>query len=682
VSGLVYVIKRPQDVKEILNVFDEEKSPLHALVRLNEYSLTWTISQLYNNARGRPLQLLPFQSVMMDMLWGRKFPLVLMSRGGGKSFGLGVYALTRALLCPGSKIVIVGAGLRQSMHVFNYIIGLYNQSPIIQESLKRYGGPKITTSGPYINVGNLSKITALPIGDGEKIRGQRATHIICDEFASIPEGVFETVIRPFASVHADPEERVRVEEFCNRLCDCGADDALIEKIRDMQGYGNQVILSGTASYEFNHFYKYYRSYEAIINSRGDSYKIQKAMEERARTSMQNQFSNMKQDEIKTLAAGWKNYAIYQLPYHGIPRGFLDAENIANDKATFSPVRFGMEYECRFAKDSDGFIKRSLINDATPADEKSFTVELYGDPSYEYVMGLDPARHNDNFGLIVLKLVPGGSELVYADAWRGKDTPFSVKKIRDVMRRFNIVRIAMDQGGGGDAVADTLRLKELCEKDELPIFPVKEQIGDKRLLGEQGLFILDIVKWSSNWISIAAHGLHGDIEHLRLLFPTLPIVSSNPNKKANSKIAYQYMPQIVEQYASRALRHERQPDEEECQVLDNMIFGKENDDFEKVEDGTWDHIQSTIDETCAIERMVTPGGVEQFELPKLQEQREGLDVRRRDRFSALVLAAYAARVYRAEERNRKPIKSGGSPNSILNRKGRGRRKIVRKGAVMY
>ena len=35
-----------------------------------------------------------------------------------------------------------------------------------------------------------STITCLPLGDGSKIRGQRANDIIADEFASIPRDIF------------------------------------------------------------------------------------------------------------------------------------------------------------------------------------------------------------------------------------------------------------------------------------------------------------------------------------------------------------------------------------------------------------------------------------------------------------------------------------------------------------
>ena len=44
-------------------------------------------------------------------MWNRKFPMLIASRGFGKSFMLSLYALLRALLLPKRKVVVVGAAL-------------------------------------------------------------------------------------------------------------------------------------------------------------------------------------------------------------------------------------------------------------------------------------------------------------------------------------------------------------------------------------------------------------------------------------------------------------------------------------------------------------------------------------------------------------------------------------------
>lgn len=82
--------------------------------------------------KGRPLELAPFQSVILQTLWDKTFPILLMTRGGGKSFMLAVYALLRATLVQGSKVVIVAASFRQSKVVFDYILKIWEGSRAAQ----------------------------------------------------------------------------------------------------------------------------------------------------------------------------------------------------------------------------------------------------------------------------------------------------------------------------------------------------------------------------------------------------------------------------------------------------------------------------------------------------------------------------------------------------------------------
>ena len=118
----------------------------------------------------------------------------------------------------------------------------------------------------------------------------------------------------------------------------------------------------------------------------------------------------------------------------------------------------------FPTDSDGFFKRIMISNATPGfnDEKqSFSVEIQGDPNYEYVMGVDPARKTDNFSISILKLMPNGQGYrnVYCYSMNNKNWITSVRKLRELLKKFNIVRMAVDTGGGGYTVEDLLQNKE-------------------------------------------------------------------------------------------------------------------------------------------------------------------------------------------------------------------------------
>ncbi len=74
------------------------------------------------------IQLLPSQALMLNEMWSRKFPILIASRGFGKSFMLSLYSILRALLLPKRKVVIVGAAFRQSKILFEYMETIWRES--------------------------------------------------------------------------------------------------------------------------------------------------------------------------------------------------------------------------------------------------------------------------------------------------------------------------------------------------------------------------------------------------------------------------------------------------------------------------------------------------------------------------------------------------------------------------
>ena len=151
------------------------------------------------------ITILPSQALMLHEMWNRKFPMLIASRGFGKSFILSLYSLIRALLLPERKIVVVGAAFRQSKVLFEYMETIWNNAPILRSMCTPESGPRRDVDRCVMRI-NKSRVTCLPLGDGQKIRGQRANDIITEEFASIPRDIFETVVAGFAAVSSDPVE--------------------------------------------------------------------------------------------------------------------------------------------------------------------------------------------------------------------------------------------------------------------------------------------------------------------------------------------------------------------------------------------------------------------------------------------------------------------------------------------
>ena len=116
--------------------------------------------------------------------------------------------MLRALILPNRKVVVVGAAFRQSKVLFEYMETIWRNSPMLRDICDGDSGPRRDTDRCTLRL-NDSTVTCLPLGDGQKIRGQRANDIIADEFASIPREIFENVVAGFAAVSADPVENVK-----------------------------------------------------------------------------------------------------------------------------------------------------------------------------------------------------------------------------------------------------------------------------------------------------------------------------------------------------------------------------------------------------------------------------------------------------------------------------------------
>jgi len=526
-----------------LNIDVEEKdiiNPTELLYSTAEedfqYRLTWLMSQpeyfsftckqLFN------IDLLPSQALILREMWNRKFPMLIASRGFGKSFSLSLYAMLRATLLPGRKVVIVGAAFRQSKVLFEYMETIWNNSPLLRDICDSSSGPRRDTDRCVMKI-NESKIICLPLGDGQKIRGQRANDIISDEFASIPRDIFETVVAGFAAVSSNPVENVKrlaAEKKAKELgIELEQDDSGVIKKKD-----NQIILSGTAYYDFNHFATYWKRWKSIIKSGGCKDKLRDVF---GGEDVPENFD-------------WKEYSIIRIPYELLPEGFMDASQVARSKATVHAGIYQMEFGAVFTRDSEGFFKRSLVEscvahrDNDIKDEKEevivYNAKLMGDKDKRYVFGVDPASEADNFSIVVIELDGNHRKIVYCWTTRRsehkekvkkgyvKETDFysyCARKIRDLMKLFPCVHIAMDAQGGGIAVMEALHDKDKIQSGEHPIWPTIDENKEKDTDDQKGLHILEMCQFADHkWLVEANHGLRKDFEDKSVLFPMFDSIS--------------------------------------------------------------------------------------------------------------------------------------------------------------
>lgn len=505
---------------------EEEEIPSVLLdVMTNPNYLSFVAKEIMNT------EMLPFQGLIMKELWLRPFPMLIATRGCGKTFILALYGMLRAFLQQGVRIVLVGAAFRQSKLIFEYMAEIWNRSPLLRDicGTGREQGPKFDIDRCVMTIG-ASKIVAIPLGNGEKIRGLRANYIICDEFASINKEVFENVVRGFAAVSANPVEAVKAEyrEKAKRFLNIG------EQPKESEIYmGNQTIISGTAYFGFNHFHDYWERNKKIINSRGDTRKLEQLFPD----GIDKNFD-------------YRDYSIIRLPYNLLPDKFMDMKQIAHARANIHKAYFNMEYGAIFARDTDGFYKRSVIEKCVAKEENNiimpitglakFSVTNRGKQNSKYVIGIDPASERDNFSIIVLELLADHvrivhcwtstrrvhSEYIKAGLTQENDFySFCARKIRDLRTIFPCDCIGIDGQGGGVAIEEALKDKDKIKANEAMILPAIDPNKSRPTDDLSGEHILHVFQAAdSEWLSTANHNLRKDLEDRLLLFPEFDTVT--------------------------------------------------------------------------------------------------------------------------------------------------------------
>ncbi len=583
------------------------------------------------------INLAPFQVAILQELWNRKFPMLVASRGAGKTFLLAIYAILRAIFHQGAKVVIVGSAFRQAKFMFEYIKTIWDNSPILQHICGGINNhPKRDIDECFFDVGQ-SRITAIPLGDGTKIRGLRANYIIADEFASIPLEIFEVVIKGFGAVSSNPTERaekVARMELYRRL---GEEEAALE-IEETLGFGNQTIVSGTAYYAFNHFYQYWKKYKSIVESQGDIRKLE------------NIFNGNIEEGFD-----WTAYSVIRMPYTLLPKGFMDEAQIASSKATIHRSLYNMEYGAVFAEDSDGFFKRSLIETCvtknpitlSSGNMVKFYASLNGSPSAEYVYGIDPASERDNLAIVILEVNPDHRRIVYSwtlnkqklrDRVKNEDSKigfynYCARKIRDLMKVFPTKHIGIDTQGGGLQLMEVLHNPGDLLQNELAIWPYIVDNNNpmkpdpfwwetekKPTDIENGLHILHEVNFAkAEFTSQANHGLRKDFEAQMTLFPA-------------------YDTAVL----ADALAHDH-------------LLGRE---FDTLEDCVLE-IEELKDELATIEHSQTSVQArEHWDTPEIKKAGGRKGRQRKDRYSALIIANMLARAIENRLKGHDVVSVGG------------------------
>jgi len=419
----------------------------------------------------KPLRLAVHQRLIIRGLWRYQFNLLILTRGGGKTFLLALYCVLKAMLFPREKCVVASSSYRQAQFTFDEIIKIYEESPLLRQACTK--PPAKGPNSCEMHLENGSKVIAYPLGDGQKIRGARANTLVMDEVAQIPSEIINLVILPMMNTRQDPF--------------------------DTSGRKNHLVMASSAYFQFNHLYDRYRQYQEKTNPSSPEF-----------------------DDA---------YGLHVYTVDDMPDGWMDEKIIAEARATLTELQFMMEYMCIFPPDSDGFFPAALVNGAR---KQSVIIEPTGEKGAEYVFGIDPARSGDNFALVVIKLDTTGSgsprnKVVACYSLHRHTFPQMHEFIRYQLRNYEsnggkVVRIQMDNGGGGQTLRDLLA-EEFAwfneETERWETMPAIVDMDNEEFEFLSGRRILRMQVFGSQSINTMNYDLRADLEKGKLLIPIQP-----------------------------------------------------------------------------------------------------------------------------------------------------------------
>ena len=549
------------------------------------------------------VKLFPFQHMAIKSMLESDYFLGIWSRGMSKSFTTGIFAFLDAVLNQGVQTGIISKSFRQAKMIFKKIEDIANkpEAQMLAQCITR----KNKSNDQWTLEIGSSQIHALPLGDGEKLRGFRFHRIIIDEMLLMPERIYNEVIVPFLSVVENPTER---EDMYNLETELIAQGKMKEEDR-YKWPNNKLIMLSSASYKFEYLYKLYEKFDNLILGTGH--------------------------EKDTNA----HRVIMQFSYDCAPNQLYDKNLIDQARASMSQSQFDREFGAVFTDDSSGYFKTSKMSSCTIADGEGQSIQVAGDPDSKYILSFDPSwaesESSDDFAMQVFKINDSTKQgtLVHSYALSGARMKDHIFYFHYLLTNFNIVAVCGDYNGGVQFL-NAANESELFKTSKIEIKTIDTELDDienyqKALRLAKGEYNLSdkkiciLRKPTSGWIRRANEHLQSCFDHRKVWF-------------ASRAVDDDYHSQRAKRIPIDQLKFLRSTDAEDSQ-------GKAAKMIDFIEH-QYDMINLTKTECALIQIKTSPQGTQTFDLPQSLKRQGGPDKARKDSYSAFVLGCWMIKSY--------------------------------------
>lgn len=571
----------------------EEDIAKENLYKFLKENITFTTSLMSG------VDLFPFQHMAIKAMFETDYFMGVWSRGMSKSFTTGVYAFLDAVMNQGVEIGILAASFRQSKQIFKKIedIASKPEARMLANCITK----KSKSNDEWLMEIGRSRIRALPLGDGSKLRGFRFHRIIIDEFLLMPERIYNEVIVPFLSVVENPTQRENLYNLETKLIEQGK---MEEKDRHVWP-NNKLIMLSSASYKFEYMYKLYSQFDDLIKNQTDK----------------------------------ATRCIMQFSYDCAPKQLYDQNLLTQAKATMSQSQFEREFGALFTDDSSGYFKTSRMAACTVKDGDEPHVEIKGSPEDEYILAFDPSwsesESSDDFAIQILKYHKdkGTSTLVHSYAMSGTPLRDHITYFHYLIKNFNIVAMVGDYNGGVQFI-NAVNESQLFKSEKIKIQTIdgdfdkmdsyKDELRTARhQYNKKEHKYLILRKPTSDWIRRANELLQANFDHKRIWFGSRAVDESY-NKQRAKKIPI------------GKLNFVRLSDDEKQQNSQAKMI-----DFIEHQ---YDMMNMTKNQCALIQITTSPQGTQTFGLPVELRRQTGPDKARKDSYSALILGSWMVKLF--------------------------------------
>ena len=390
------------------------------------------------------LELHLFQKILITMMMHSTVFVWVASRGLGKSFLSAIYCCVRAILYPGSKIIIASGRRGQSINVLEKI--LFELKPMSRELAMEINDKETQINGTTARIVFHNSSTIKVVTASDSSRSNRANVLLLDEYRLIKKEIVDTVLRKFLTQKRTPRYAELSKEQRK---------AEYDKEKNLTLYLSSAFFSDSWAY----------------------------------TKCEDTCRQMLDDTKRQFVCG--------IPYQlGIEEGVIDKDVILDEMAesTFNEIVFSMEYEALWWGLSDGsffdfpsisknrhiqypMLPRELAEKLGNNPKVKISPKQNGEKrilSADIALMSSKKNKNDATAVFINQLLPTkagrySENIVYCDAFEGLHTEDQALVIRKLYDEFDCDYIVLDCAGIGLGVYDSLA-REIVDPETGEIYP--------------------------------------------------------------------------------------------------------------------------------------------------------------------------------------------------------------------